>query len=209
MALFPFFVNIEGSNGLITGGGKHALEKIQRLKPYGPKLRVISKEFLPEIKADKDLELIYRDFEERDLDSLPAFVIVAGHDAEENHRISELCRERRIWVNVVDDQEYCDFIFPSLIAHGSLSVGICTGGASPATGVMLKRKMEEQIPENIEGILDFLQEKRPEIAQVLTNKKQRFAFYYKLSEICMREDRPLTEDEFTNLLAAEKACLYE
>ena len=209
MALFPFFVNIEGANGLITGGGKHALEKIQRLKPYGPKLRVISKEFLPEIEADNDLELLYRDFKESDLDSMPAFVIVAGHDAEENHKISALCRERRIPVNVVDDQEYCDFIFPSLIAHGSLSVGICTGGASPATGVLLKRKMEAQIPDHIEEILDFLQEKRPEIAQALTNKKQRFAFYYKLSEICMGENRPLTEEEFSDLLDGERARLYE
>lgn len=209
MALFPFFINIEGANGLITGGGKHALEKIQRLKPYGPKLRVISKEFLPEIEADRELELLYRDFKESDLDSLPAFVIVAGHDTEENHRISELCRARRIPVNVVDDQEYCDFIFPSLIARGNLSVGICTNGASPATGVLLRRKVEAQIPDNIEEILDFLQEKRSVIGQTLKNKKQRFAFYYKLSEICMRKNRALTEEEFVKLLEDEGTCLYE
>ena len=206
MTLFPFFINIEGAYGLITGGGKHALEKIQRLKPYGPKLRVISGEFLPEIEADRELELVHRDFEESDLDSLPAFVIAAGHDAQENHKIAALCRERRIPVNVVDDLEYCDFVFPSLIAHGNLSVGICTNGASPATGVLLKRKIEEQIPDNIEAILDFLQEKRPVIAKVLTNKKQRFAFYYKLSEICMSMDRPLTGSEFQNLLSE---TLYE
>lgn len=203
MALFPFFKNIEGAKGLITGGGKHALEKIQRLKPYGPKLRVISREFLPEIEADGELELVRRDFQESDLDELLAFVIVAGHDSDENHKIAALCREHRIPVNVVDDQEYCDFIFPSLIAHGNLSVGICTNGASPATGVLLKRRIEEQIPDNIEEILDFLQEKRPQIAQTLTNKKQRFAFYYKLSEICMSEDRKLTEEEFISLLENE------
>ena len=60
---------------------------------------------------------------------------------EENHTIAEWCRKRKILVNVVDDQEYCDFIFPSLIAHGNLSIGICTNGASPATGVLLKRKL--------------------------------------------------------------------
>ena len=206
MALFPFFMNIEGANGLITGGGKHALEKIQRLKPYGPKLRVISRDFLQDIEADGELELVHRDFAENDLDDLPAFVIVAGHDSDENHKIAALCRERRIPVNVVDDQEYCDFIFPSLIAHGNLSVGICTNGASPATGVLLKRRIEEQIPDNIEEILDFLQEKRPEIAKALTNKKQRFTFYYKLSETCMAKNRSLTEEEFQMLLSA---TLYE
>lgn len=187
MALFPFFINIEGASGLVIGTGKHAQEKIQRLGPYGAKLRII-----PE-----------GEFSEQDLEEAPVFVIVAGENAEENHRIAQMCREHKVLVNVVDDQEYCDFIFPSLIAHGNLSVGICTNGASPATGVLLKRKIEDQIPENIEEILDFLQAKRPVIAQTICNKKQRFAFYYMLSEICMSENRPLTETEFEELLAAQ------
>ena len=184
MALFPFFVNIEGARGLIIGTGKHAEEKIQRLQPYGPCLTII-----PEGK-----------FKESDLEPVPAFVIAAGDDREENHRISALCRERRIPVNVVDDQEYCDFIFPSLISHGNLSVGICTNGASPAAGVLLKRKIEEQIPENMEEILNFLQEVRPVIAKTLTDKKKRYTFYYELAEICMAEHRVLKEEEFRRRL---------
>ena len=180
MALFPFFVNIENKEGLIIGTGKHAKEKIEKLEPFGAKLRII-----PE-----------GEFAEKDLESLPAFVIAAGEDANENHRIAELCRERRIPVNVVDDQEYCDFIFPSLITHGNLTVGVCTNGASPATGVLLKQKFEEQIPDNIEEILDFLQSVRPEIAKTLTNKKQRFKFYYKMSKLCIEENRALSEEEF-------------
>lgn len=203
MTLFPFFMNIEGAKAILTGGGKHALEKIERLKPYGPKLHVIAPEFLQEIEENPELELSYRNFEESDLDSMPAFVIVAGEDAEENHKIAALCRARRILANVVDDQEYCDFIFPSLIAHGSLSVGICTNGASPSTGVLLKRKIQQQIPDNIEEILDFLQEKRSQIMDAIPNKKQRFAFYYTLSEICMAKNRSLTEEEFINLLEKE------
>ena len=184
MALFPFFMNIEGKEGLVIGSGKHAQEKMERLEPYKPNLRNI-----PE-----------GEFKEEDLDSLPAFVIAAGENAEENHWIARLCRDRRIPVNVVDDQEYCDFVFPSLITHGNLTVGICTNGASPASGVLLKRKFEEQIPDNMEEILDFLQKVRPEISRTLTDKKQRFKFYYKLSEICMEQNRALTEEEFRRQL---------
>ena len=184
MALFPFFVNIENAQGLIIGTGKHAMEKVEKLKPYGANLTVISEE----------------DFRESILEEPPAFVVVAGENPEQNHRIAKLCQEKRIPVNVVDDQEYCSFIFPSLISHGNLSIGICTNGASPATGVLLKRKIEDQIPDHIEEILDFLQKKRPIIAARLKNKKQRFSFYYQLSEVCMRKDRPLTEEEFAELL---------
>lgn len=203
MSLFPFFINLEGKAGVITGDGKHALEKIERILPYGPQLTVFGTEFREEIKNNPRVTLVSRKLEEKDLDSLPAFVIVAGDDAEENHQIAKWCNERRILVNVVDDQPYCEFIFPSLIAHGNLSVGICTNGASPATGVLLKRKIQKQIPENIEEILDFLQEKRPAINQAFENKKQRFAFYYELSELCMSLNRPLAEEEFTNLLRQE------
>ena len=184
MALFPFFVNIEEKEGLVIGTGKHAQEKIERLAPFAPKLRII-----PEGQ-----------FSEKDLEPIPAFVIAAGEDTEENHYIAELCREKRILVNVVDDQEYCDFVFPSLITHGNLTVGVCTNGASPATGVLLKQKFEEQIPDDIEEILEFLQSVRPEISKTLTEKKQRFKFYYKLSKMCMDENRTLTEEEFRRCL---------
>lgn len=200
MSLFPFFVDIEGREGLVIGGGKHAVEKVQRLLPYGPHLRVIATEFRAEIEQIPGLERIHREFLDSDLDSQPAFVVVAGDDVEENHRIAELCRERRILVNVVDDQEYCDFIFPSLISRDKLSIGICTNGASPSTGVLLKRKIEEQIPDRIEEILDFLQEKRPVIMRSISDKRKRFAFYYELSEICMEKNRPLTEEEFLDIL---------
>lgn len=195
----------------IIGGGKHALEKIERLLPYAPCIRVMAPEFMAAIeelareiagKTDcgAEIQLVYREFQDEDLDELPLCVIAAGDDQTENRRISGLCRERRIPVNVVDDQEYCDFIFPSLIAKGNLSVGICTGGASPSTGVLLKRKIEAQIPENMEEILDWLHKKRPMIMESVSDKKQRFSFYYKLSEICMNMDRPLAEEEFAELL---------
>jgi siroheme synthase-like protein len=185
MALFPFFINLKGVSGLIVGTGKHAQEKIEKLKPYEPNLTVISE----------------NEFQENILEKEFRFVIVAGEDIEQNRKISELCRRRGVLVNVVDDPEYCDFIFPALISHGNLSVGISTNGASPATGVLLKKRMEEQIPENMEEILDFLQEKRPAINQAFVNKKLRFQFYYHISEMCMSLNRPLSEEEFKELVS--------
>ena len=225
MALFPFFMDISGKRGLIIGGGKHAWEKIERLRPYGPKLQVIAETFLPEIEAlayEKSkcekmnqenntdclgqvmsVELIQRTFEMSDLENTPAFVIVATDSREEGRKIAALCKERNILVNVVDDQEVCDFIFPCLIAKGKLSVGICTGGASPNVGIQLKKKVEELIPDRVEEILDWLQEKRPVILQAIPDKKRRFAFHRTLSEVCMKENRPLTEAEFLEMLEAE------
>ncbi|MGN0306840.1 MAG: bifunctional precorrin-2 dehydrogenase/sirohydrochlorin ferrochelatase [Lachnospiraceae bacterium] len=203
MTLFPFFADIEGREGIIVGGGKHALDKVSKLLPFGPKLRLIAPQFRTELEQNKQLELIRRNFRAEDLDSCPAFVIAAGEDMEENRRISQLCRERKILINVVDDREYCDFVFPALIARGNLSIGICTDGASPATGVLLKKGIEAQVPDRIEEILDFLHSKRPVIRRSIADKKQRYGFYYKLSQYCLEKNQPLTEEEFQKLLVEE------
>ena len=204
MTLFPFFIDIKDKPGLIIGNGKHALEKVERMLPYGPRLTVIAPEFLPEIEAiaerEETIVLERRAFTEADLEREWTFVIAAGHNREENHRIAALCKQKKILVNVGDDQPACQFVFPSLIAQGSLSIGICTAGASPSAGIYLKKQMEELIPDRIEEILDWLQSKRPVIRKAIPDGKQRFAFYHTLSEICMEENRPLGEEEFLELL---------
>jgi len=154
--VFPIFIEIKGAYGLIIGSGKHAMEKIERLKPYGPNLRLIN-----------------RKFQESDLEPRPDFVVIACDDIEERKRIAKLCRERHILVNSVDDIENCDFIFPSLIQRGKLSVGIMTSGASPVFGVDLKKQIEEWIPDNIEEILEQMELIRPEMKEKYPDMKER------------------------------------
>lgn len=200
MSLFPFFIECQGKRGFIAGGGHHALDKICKMKEYGPTLEVYALHPMQEMVDDHEIILHRRRINESDLDQKPTFVIAADEDVEVNHWIVEQCRKRGILVNAVDDQPYCDFVFPSLIHHGQLSIGICTNGASPATGVLLRKRIEQIIPCQIEAILDDLQKKRPEIIKALVNKKQRFAFYYQLASICMDENRCLTDFEFQQLL---------
>lgn len=200
MPLFPFFTDIHGAVGLIVGGGKHALEKVQRLLPFSPALRIIAPEPLPELEAISGIEISRRPFREDDLTPPPAFVVVStGHQAEDR-RIAALCQAQRIPVNVVDDQPACTFVFPSLITRGKLSIGISTDGASPAAAVQLKRKVEAVLPDHTEEILDWLQSKRPAVLQAIPDRKRRFAFHHRLTETCLELDRALSDEEFRHLL---------
>lgn len=201
MPLFPFFMDIRGADGLIVGGGKHVLEKVQRLLPFSPALRVIAPELLPELEAMSGIEIIHRTFRESDLVPPPAFVVVSTGNQTEDRRIAALCQAQRIPVNVVDDQPACTFVFPSLITRGKLSIGISTDGASPAAAVQLKRKVESLLPDHTEEILDWLQAKRPTVLQAIPDRKQRFAFHHHLTETCLKLDRVLSEEEFKHLLA--------
>ncbi len=44
MGYFPFFMDLEGREGLILGGGAVALRKVRKLLPYGPRLTVAAPE---------------------------------------------------------------------------------------------------------------------------------------------------------------------
>ena len=156
MAYFPFFVDIEGQDCLIVGGGNVAYRKVLVLADYGVRIRVVApeleeelteleKRFREEGRGDF-LTLICRKFEDRDLEGAD-FVVAATEDEALNHSISALCRESKTPVNVVDVQAECSFIFPALVRDGDITVGISTGGSSPTIAQYLKRRFREAIPE--------------------------------------------------------------
>lgn len=193
MAYFPFFVDLEGQRGLIVGGGTVALRKAEKLLPYGPALTVVAPEPVSELAA-LPVELTRREFQPEDLDRAD-FVIAATDNEEENHRISALCQERKIPVNVVDDKEACSFLFPALVRRGNLSVGVSTGGSSPTAAIWLKEQIEGLLPEQTEEILTWLEEQRPILKERLPDQRARAACFARLFAACLALGRPLTEQE--------------
>lgn len=183
MPWFPFFVNLEGTEGLVVGGGTVAQRKVDKLLPYGPHLTVVAPELCPPLEENPDLTLRRRPFQESDLDPAPAFVVAATGDRELNHRIAGLCRARRILVNVVDDPAACGFFFPALVRRGRLSVGISTSGASPTAAVWLKEKIEAMLPSHFAAVLDRLEERRAAMKAEEPDEKRRAARFRNAFEL--------------------------
>ena len=155
MAYFPFYADIEGMRWLIAGGGGVALRKVRDLLPYGAVIEVVSPDMSPDLnEMAKDsayadtLKLTRRAFEDRDLDRAD-FVIAATSEPGLNSRISDLCRSKRIPVNVVDVKEECSFIFPSIVRDGPVVVGISTGGMSPVIARYLKARIRSVMPDSL------------------------------------------------------------
>ena len=194
MAYFPFFVELAGASGLVAGGGKVALRKVEKLLPYGPRLTVIAPRIDEKILAMPGVVCFRRAFEPADLEGKD-FAVAAAGDREVNHRIARLCRERKIPVNVVDDKEASSFLFPSLIKRGELSVGISTGGSSPSAAIYLKERFAEAVPENLPEILDFLAGERANIRQAVSCGGRREMLMKELFWACMEQGGPLTREE--------------
>lgn len=200
MAYFPMFIELEGRRVLIVGGGKMALDKVRKLTDFGPSITVLAPEIRPEIAAIPGLALVFRTFSPEDIDDDYAFVIAATDDNAVNREIASRCRELRIPINVVDTQEECSFIFPSLVRRGPLSIGISTGGASPAAAVRIKREIDRALPASTEAILLWLRSLRGHIRGSTQTEAQRKSLYQTLLAEALRLDRPLTEEETERVL---------
>ena len=147
MSYFPFFIDIENKSCIIIGGGRVALRKVQKLKPFNPEITVIAPEICNEIKKLGGITLIERSFEENDLRH--AFMVIsATDDIKLNADIYDLCRERKILVNTVDDKTKCGFIFPSIVKEENVSIAVSTSGSCPVFARYLRKKLQSLLQKD-------------------------------------------------------------
>ena len=159
MAYFPAFIQLNNKKVLIVGGGKIAKEKLEKLLDFTDEIEFIAKEFddtLLEMIKKHSLSYMQKAYEEGDAANY-GIVIAAVDDIELQKRIHKETRKYNCLFNAVDVPELCDFIFPSYIKQGDLTIAVSTSGASPAFAKQLRIYLQKLIPENIDG---FLQEMR-------------------------------------------------
>lgn len=206
MAYFPFFINLSGRKGLIVGGGEIALHKAKTLIPFGAEITLVAPEICPGLRQIGNIHFCERRFSDEDLDNV-FFAVAATDNNDLNRHISHLCEEKRIAVNVVDNEPLCSFIFPSLVQRGDLTIGISTSGASPAAAVYLKERIASLIPERFDEILAFMRTQRENLKGIIP-VRQRKIILNKLLIKAAERGRPLTEAETEEFYYAETDDAY-
>ena len=172
MSYFPFFVDIENKTFLVVVGGRIATEKIRRLFSFSASVVVVAKETA--ISDEWGCEIRRKTFEEEDLEGMD-FCIAATGNADTDECIASACRKRQIPINVADRPGLCDFILPAFVKKGDLVVAVSTSGASPGYAGRLRDEIADQIPENIESVLEEMQRLRRELKQEVGTQKERAA----------------------------------
>lgn len=133
MPLFPAFLDLSGSAVLIVGEGPEADRKAEKMRPFCA--RILRSGYPPK-------------YAER-----PALVLLTEKNHPDNEAWAAHFRAQGIPVNVSDRPELCDFRFPSLITRSDLSIGIATDGRAPALAALLRERIEQALPEDLESIL--------------------------------------------------------
>ena len=157
MAYFPAFIKLDDLKILIVGGGFIASEKLEHMLDFTKDISVIAPELsshMQEMIEQNELPYKQRVYEKNDIDGF-GIVIVAVDDMKVQESIYLESRQKGILCNAVDSVDYCDFIFPSYIKKGDLTIAVSTSGASPAVAKHLRKFLEKVIPDSI---VEFLVE---------------------------------------------------
>lgn len=124
---FPLYIDLNGREVLVYGGGTIAARRCRVLSGFGPRITVIAPEIRPEIRALPGVICREEPFSE---DRMPEAVLVlaATGDRAVNRAIAAAARTRGIPVNDASDQDACDFHFPAIALRDPLVVGVNAGG---------------------------------------------------------------------------------
>lgn len=155
---FPIGLRFDDKRVLLVGGGDISLFKFQKIVQFNPLLiKCVSRKFHHDFlqKYDLPVEIIQKDFDFLDLEGMD-IVIVAIDDASLQKRIYEACKEKKLLCNCVDLLECCDFIFPSLVKRGHISIAINSNGLLPGLSAVLRKYIDDVLPENLDEVFSNL-----------------------------------------------------
>jgi len=170
-----FLVKLEHSCCVVVGGGQVAARKVAGLRRASAQVTVISPDLcdpLDELAARGHIKVVDRDYRQGDLED--AFLVVAAtDDPEVNHQVWEEAETRNLLVNVVDDPEHCNFIAPSVVRRGPLSLAISTSGQCPAFSRHLRRRLESEFGPAYARYVEVLGDLRARVLDALTMAERR------------------------------------
>lgn len=175
----PVLLNLKDRRVLVIGLGKVGLRRLKTLCDYPCEVFAVGRgEYCPE-----GVTLLGEYYDEKHLKGMD-LVVAATDNRRVNDAVVAACRTRNIMVNRVDNPEDCDFIFPSVVRRGDLSIAVCTEGASPALTGKIKKEIETQYDNDYTERIALLRSIREIIlktAQDSTLKRQKLTALTELS----------------------------
>lgn len=180
MTYYPVFLNLKGKKAVIVGGGRVAERKVLVLLRAGADVTVVSPSLTGRLlkeQAKKTIRHVPRGFRRDDLKG--AFLAIAATDSPEINR--QVAQRAPALVNVVDVPLECNFIAPSIIKRGDLTVAISTGGISPALAKTVRKELEMIYGPEFSGYLKFLKGIRVKALAEISHKGRRERFLKSLA----------------------------
>ncbi len=167
IAYYPVFLNVKGKKCVVIGGGQIALRKVRALLNHGADVEIISPDLCPELAKLAEsgrIPVLTREYQTGDLEN--TFVVITATDnGEINQRVVAEARRSAVLVNAVDDAVNSDFIVPSYLRRGEVTIAVSTGGKSPALARKIRSRLEKELGDEYALLVDLVSEVRTEVRQ--------------------------------------------
>ena len=158
MRYYPVNLNIRDRRCLVVGGGAVGTRKVFGLLECGAHVTVVSPEVsdrMVDLAREGKIRLALRPFRKSDLEDV--FLVIGATDDEAlNRRVHRHAEKRGLLCNIADRPEICNFILPSVVRRGALTISISTSGRSPAMAKKLRKEVELQFGEEYNVLLQLM-----------------------------------------------------
>lgn len=182
MRYLPVSIRLEDRSVTVVGGGQVATGRVQALLECGARVTVISPSpsaAIRDLAGTGRIVLEARGYRSGDLEG-SRLVMAATDEASVNHKVWEEASQKGILVNVADDPAHCDFIMPSILRRGDLSIAVSTSGRSPALAVRLRQRIARMIGPEYARLLEVLDEARERVRERVADPATRRRLLYRL-----------------------------
>jgi len=183
MKYYPVFLNLKGVKAVVVGGGRVAERKIAALLKAGALVKIISPAITKTLEKYKKQGLvshIKREYRQGDLKD--AFIVIAATSSRTTNvtiEIESINLPRLI--NVVDTPSMGNFIVPSIVNRGHLTIAISTEGCSPALSKAIRKELEEIYGSEFSHYLKFVESIRKQAMKKIKESGDREKFLKSLA----------------------------
>jgi len=186
---YPVSLDLHGRPCVVIGGGEIATRKVESLLSAGARVTVVSPTVTAPLAALAEThEVVHhaRDYRRGDLTG--AFLAFAATDEPALH--AEIAAEAAagvVLLNVVDRPRFCSFIVPAVIARGSVSVAVSTGGQSPALAKRVRDEVARIVGPEYALAADLLGKLRPVVQANVPDPAERAGLFDALVDSTLLE----------------------
>jgi uroporphyrin-III C-methyltransferase / precorrin-2 dehydrogenase / sirohydrochlorin ferrochelatase len=172
MDYLPIFLRVQNRLAVIIGGGAVAARKAELLLKCGAQVRLVAPELaaatqeLLRAPSAATMTHLCTAFSAQHLAG--AVLVIAASDSDTvNAQVARLARERGLPVNVADDAELSDFIFPAIVDRDPLLVAVSSAGTAPVLARRVREQIEALLPAPLGALARLAGRERERVNEVL------------------------------------------
>ena len=171
---YPVSLEVSGRSAVVIGDEAVRHGKADALLSAGARVTVIADGPVDSLArlVGEGASVLRRGYREGDLAG--AFVCVASSsNPDVREAIFREAEERRVLINVMDDNPHCHFAAPAIVRRGDLVIAISTGGRSPALARRLREELEERFGPVWKDLVEVIGEVRERTLSRLPDLAER------------------------------------